>query len=118
MGIGCRVSACLRHVNRRECGVAFVDQTPCKIAVAAIAGAVISRVEQEERLGIRRRPPRNWRLAPRQIFSIEVKPVRYIPMNHGHCPLKPLRRDWMDTCRRQERMSPRQGKSRVVNSDW
>src|SRR6266516_2686918 len=86
MGIGCRVSAHLRHVKRPECGVAFVDQTPCKIAVSAIAGAVISRVDQEERPGIRRRPPRNWRVAPKQIFSIEVKAVRYIPKIHGNCP--------------------------------
>ena len=86
MGIGCRVSARLRHVKRPECGVAFVDQTPCKITVAAIAGAVISRVDQEERPGIRRRPPRNWRVAPKQIFSIEVKAVRYIPKIHGNCP--------------------------------
>src|SRR5882757_2614283 len=86
MGIGCRVSARLRHVMRPECGVAPVDQTPYKIAVAAIAGAVISRMDQEERLGIRRRPPRNWRLAPEQIFSIEANAVRYIPKIHDHCP--------------------------------
>src|SRR6476620_679232 len=87
MGVGCRVGARLRHVERLECGIATVDHTPCKITVAAIAGAVISRVEQEERPGIRGKPPGNWRIAPKQIFSIEVKAVRDITKNHGHYPI-------------------------------
>jgi len=32
--------------------------------------------------------------------------------------LKSLRPDWTNASRPQERMSPRQAKSRVVNSDW
>ena len=52
MSVGCPVGARLRHIERLKCSVAPVDQTPGKIAVAAIAGAVISRVDREERRGI------------------------------------------------------------------
>src|SRR5437899_6082522 len=47
MGVGCRMGAGLGHVERLESSVAPVDQAPGKIAVAAIAGAVISRVGRE-----------------------------------------------------------------------
>ena len=48
MGVGCRMGAGLGHVERLESSVALADQAPGKIAVAAIAGAVISRVDREE----------------------------------------------------------------------
>src|SRR5882672_3263123 len=118
MSAGCRVSARLRHIDRRECRVAAVDQTPGKITVPAIAGAVISRVDRERLEGIRTKPRRNWRLAPEHILSIQVKAVRYIPKIHGRCPLpKSIRADWTGASRHQERMSPPQARSRVVNSD-
>jgi hypothetical protein len=57
MSDGRRVGPCLRHVERLECSVAAVDQTPCKIAVPTIPGAVISRVDREERQGRARGKP-------------------------------------------------------------
>src|SRR5258708_38265598 len=99
----------LRHIDRLECRVAAVDQTPGKITVPAIAGAVISRVDRERLEGIRTKPRRNWRLAPEHILSIQVKAVRYIPKIHGRCPLpKSIRADWTGASRHQERMSPPQ----------
>jgi hypothetical protein len=59
MSAGCRVGARLRHIERLECGVAAVDQTPGKIAVPAIAGIVASRVDREVGQGTRRKPRRN-----------------------------------------------------------
>ena len=47
MGVGCRMGAGPREVERFETSVAPVDQAPCEIAVAAIAGTVISRVDRE-----------------------------------------------------------------------
>src|SRR5712664_1383988 len=59
MSAGRRVGARLRHIERLECGVAAVDQTPVKIAVPAIAGAVASGVDREVGQGTRRKPRRN-----------------------------------------------------------
>jgi hypothetical protein len=100
MSVGRRMRARLRHIERLERSVAAVDQTAVKIAVAAIAGAVASRLDQEERPGIRGRPRRNRRLAPEQSFPIEVKAVRYMPNIHGRCPTEidvaPTRRTLAD----------------------
>ena len=48
IGVDCRMGAGLRHVERFESSVARRGQAPCKIAVAAIAGAVTSGVDREE----------------------------------------------------------------------
>src|SRR5882724_7026751 len=87
MSVGCRVGARLRHIERLECSVAAVDQTPGKIAIPAIAGVVASRVDREVGQGTCRKPRRNWRLASKGILSIEVKAVRYMPKIHRRCPL-------------------------------
>jgi hypothetical protein len=51
------------------------------------------------------------------MLAAEMNTLRYTPTIHGCCPTKLLRADWTDACRTQERMSPRQAKSRVANSD-
>ena len=56
MSVGGRVDACLRHIERLESSITAVDQTAGKVAVATIAGAVISRLYQVQRRGIRGRP--------------------------------------------------------------
>src|SRR5206468_632319 len=116
-GVGCRMGAGLRHVERLESSVALADQAPGKIAVAAIAGGVISRVGREVWPRIRGKPPRAWRVVPEQILAAEVTAVRYTPNTHGCCPTKIASRRLDGRSRTQERMSPRQAKSRVVNSD-
>ena len=57
MSVGCRVGARLRHIERLECSVAAVDQTPGKVTVSTIPGAVISRLDREQRQGGAREKP-------------------------------------------------------------
>src|ERR1700681_899537 len=57
MSVGGRVGAGLRHIERLERSVAAVDQTPGKVTVSTIPGAVISRVDREERQGGARGKP-------------------------------------------------------------
>src|SRR5712691_11282209 len=58
MSVGYRVGARLRHIDRLECSIAAVDQTPGKIAVPAVAGVVASRIDREVGQGTRRKPRR------------------------------------------------------------
>ena len=57
MGDGCRMGARLRHIERLESSVAAVDQAPGKVTVSTIPGAVISRVDREQRQGGAREKP-------------------------------------------------------------
>ena len=117
IGVGCRMGAGLRHVERLESSVAPADQAPGKIAVAAIAGAVFSRVGREVWPRIRGKPPRAWCIVPERILDAEVTAARYTPNTHGCYPTEIASRRLDGRSRTQERMSPRQAKSRVVNSD-
>src|SRR5689334_16445185 len=75
-----------RQIERLETGVAGVDQPSRKITVAAIAGAVISGVDREQRPRILGKPPCAWSIVSKQMFAVEGNALRCIPMTHGCSP--------------------------------
>ena len=56
-------------------------------------------------------------IVPEQMLAVDMNALRYTPTIHGSYPTQLLRTDGTDASRTRERMSPRQGKSRVANSD-
>jgi hypothetical protein len=79
-----------RQVERLETGVAGVDQPSCKITVAAIAGAVISGLDREQRPRILGKLPCAWSIVSKQMFAVEGNALRCITMTHGCSPLPEL----------------------------
>src|SRR5207249_1433444 len=114
IGVGTGIVSRHRNVDRGIDYDRSMQNCSEEVAIAAIAGAVISRVGREEWPRIRRKPPRAWCIVPERILDAEVTAVRYTPNTHGCCPTEIASRRLDGRSRTQERMSPRQAKSRVV----
>src|SRR5512144_3028908 len=90
IGTRCRVIAGLRDVERLEGGMAGVDHAPGKMAIAAVAGAVMSGVGGETLPRIPGSRPRARHIVSGHVLVVEIDAgngvVQRVPIIHGYCP--------------------------------